>query len=66
MTMTTGEVRHRPTLPTEIGEPEGELNLVIWAGYAEDGSFDPKVDWVTDFEEQDRLRGQHQGRQHLR
>jgi putative spermidine/putrescine transport system substrate-binding protein len=34
----------------EIGEPEGELNLVIWAGYAEDGSFDPKVDWVTEFE----------------
>ena len=39
-------------LPTEIGEPEGELNLVTWAGYAEDGSYDPKVDWVTDFEKQ--------------
>ena len=39
-------------LPTEIGEPEGELNLVTWAGYAEDGSYDPKVDWVTDFEKE--------------
>ena len=37
---------------TEIGEPEGELNLVAWAGYVEDGSTDPKVDWVTDFEEE--------------
>ena len=37
---------------TEIGEGEGELNLVAWAGYVEDGSTDPKVDWVTDFEEE--------------
>src|SRR5262245_15119731 len=37
---------------TEIGEPEGELNLITWAGYAEDGSTDPKVDWVTDFEKE--------------
>ena len=39
-------------LPTEVGEPEGELNLVAWAGYVEDGSTDPKVDWVTDFEKE--------------
>ncbi len=37
---------------TELGEPEGELNLVNWAGYVEDGSTDPKVDWVTDFEKE--------------
>jgi putative spermidine/putrescine transport system substrate-binding protein len=37
---------------TELGEPEGELNLIGWAGYAEDGSTDPKVDWVTDFEKE--------------
>ena len=35
---------------TEVGEGEGELNLVAWAGYVEDGSTDPAVDWVTDFE----------------
>ena len=37
---------------TEVGEGEGELNLVAWAGYVEDGSTDPAVDWVTDFEKE--------------
>jgi putative spermidine/putrescine transport system substrate-binding protein len=37
---------------SEIGELEGEVNLVAWAGYVEDGSTDPKVDWVSDFEQQ--------------
>ena len=42
-----------PDLPMleEVGEGEGELNVLSWAGYAEDGSTDPKVDWVTPFEE---------------
>jgi putative spermidine/putrescine transport system substrate-binding protein len=35
---------------TKLGTPEGQLNVVAWAGYAEDGSTDPKVDWVTPFE----------------
>lgn len=34
------------------GEPEGQLNLIAWAGYAENGSNDPTVDWVTPFTEQ--------------
>jgi len=38
--------------PTELGAAEGEVNLVAWAGYVEDGSTDPKVDWVTDFEKE--------------
>lgn len=33
-----------------LGTPEGELNIVAWVGYAEDGSTDPAVDWVTPFE----------------
>jgi len=37
--------------PTAIGEGEGQLNLIAWAGYVEDGSTDPAVDWVTSFEE---------------
>jgi putative spermidine/putrescine transport system substrate-binding protein len=41
-----------PKAATEVGEGEGELNLIIWAGYAEDGSTDPKVDWVTGFEKE--------------
>jgi putative spermidine/putrescine transport system substrate-binding protein len=28
------------------------VSLVAWAGYVEDGSTDPKVDWVTPFEKQ--------------
>jgi putative spermidine/putrescine transport system substrate-binding protein len=34
-----------------LGKGEGRVDLIIWAGYAEDGSTDPKVDWVTDFEQ---------------
>ena len=43
-----------PDLPMkeEIGEFEGEVNILAWPGYAEDGSNDPKVDWVTPFEEE--------------
>ena len=33
-----------------VGNGEGQLNLIAWAGYAENGSNDPKVDWVTPFE----------------
>jgi putative spermidine/putrescine transport system substrate-binding protein len=36
----------------KLGAGEGKLNLIAWAGYAEDGSTDPKVDWVTPFEKQ--------------
>ena len=35
----------------ELGAGEGNLNLIAWAGYAEDGSTDPAVDWVTPFEQ---------------
>ena len=35
-----------------VGQGEGQLNIIAWAGYAEDGSTDPKVDWVTPFEKQ--------------
>ncbi len=43
-----------PDLPMkeEVGEFEGELNVLAWPGYAEDGSNDPKVDWVTPFEDE--------------
>jgi putative spermidine/putrescine transport system substrate-binding protein len=34
-----------------LGAGEGAVNLVAWAGYAEDGSNDPKVDWVHPFEQ---------------
>jgi putative spermidine/putrescine transport system substrate-binding protein len=34
----------------KVGAGEGQLSIIAWAGYAEDGSTDPKVDWVTPFE----------------
>ncbi len=37
---------------TRLGPPEGELAIVAWAGYAEDGSTDRTVDWVTPFEKE--------------
>ena len=30
---------------------EGQVNIIAWAGYAEDGSTDPAYDWVTPFED---------------
>ena len=40
-----------PKALTKLGKGEGQVNLVAWAGYVEDGSTDPKVDWVSDFEQ---------------
>jgi len=36
----------------ELGEFEGEVSLIAWAGYVEDGSTDPAYDWVTGFEQE--------------
>jgi putative spermidine/putrescine transport system substrate-binding protein len=36
----------------KLGTGEGKLSVLAWPGYAEDGSNDPKVDWVTPFEKQ--------------
>ena len=41
-----------PDLPMKksIGAMEGEVNILAWPGYAEDGSNDKTIDWVTPFE----------------
>jgi putative spermidine/putrescine transport system substrate-binding protein len=36
-------------LPTAIGTGEGELDIIVWAGYAEDGSNVKEYDWVNPF-----------------
>src|SRR5262245_10123068 len=43
-----------PNVPMQqsLGTMEGTVNILAWPGYAEDGSNDPKVDWVTPFEKQ--------------
>ncbi len=35
-----------------IGEGEGALSIVAWAGYIERGETDKNYDWVTDFEKE--------------
>jgi len=50
---TGGSAGSVPDVPMakKIGTNEKQLNLIVWAGYAEDGTNDPKVDWVTPFEQ---------------
>jgi putative spermidine/putrescine transport system substrate-binding protein len=33
-----------------VGDGEKNLNVLVWPGYAEDGSIDPLIDWVSPFE----------------
>lgn len=50
---TGGSTRQKPPdvkVLGALGTPEGELDVVAWAGYAEDGSNDKTQDWVTPFE----------------
>src|SRR4029077_5691466 len=37
---------------TSVGPGEGELNIICWASYCEDGSVTKGVDWVTPFEQE--------------
>jgi putative spermidine/putrescine transport system substrate-binding protein len=39
-----------------IGQGEGALTLVAWPGYAENGTSDPRVDWVTPFEDRTKCK----------
>ncbi len=42
-----------PSLPTSLGSTQGQsINVLAWPGYVENGSTDPTVDWVTDFQKQ--------------
>ena len=34
-----------------LQDTPGTINVLAWPGYAEDGTNDPNVDWVTPFEE---------------
>lgn len=52
---SSGTTRAEPpkeSMASSLGAGEGQLNLIAWAGYAEDGSNDPSVDWVHPFEAQ--------------
>jgi putative spermidine/putrescine transport system substrate-binding protein len=49
---TAGAPLPKIAMAQSVGKGEGQLNIVVWAGYAEDGSNDKKVDWVHPFEQQ--------------
>jgi putative spermidine/putrescine transport system substrate-binding protein len=49
---TTKEVRVAETM----GQGEGQVSLVSWNGYLEDGSDDPTVDWISPFEKKTKCR----------
>src|SRR5262245_46346961 len=40
-----------PAAQEEIGEGEGAVSILAWPYYAEDGTFNDGLDWVTSFEE---------------
>ncbi|MCE9621362.1 MAG: spermidine/putrescine ABC transporter substrate-binding protein [Actinomycetia bacterium] len=49
---TPGEVDYMWTPNADLlAGAEGQVNIVAWAGYIEDGSTDPAYDWVTPFTE---------------
>jgi len=47
-----GETQEAETgeMMQEIGEGEGQVDIIAWAGYIERGETDPAFDWVTDYE----------------
>lgn len=53
-TGTSGDRAKPPDIPAlqTLGTGEGSINILAWPGYAENGTTDPSVDWVTPFEQQ--------------
>ncbi|WP_400997632.1 ABC transporter substrate-binding protein [Agromyces sp. GXQ0307] len=49
---TSGDSASTDDALTELGEAEGQVSILAWPGYVEDGSNDPTIDWVTPFEEE--------------
>ena len=61
-----GSSKSSTSAPKELGKGEGALSIIVWAGYAENGSTSPDYDWVTPFEKKNRLQDHGQDRQHVR
>ncbi|GAA1058113.1 spermidine/putrescine ABC transporter substrate-binding protein [Agromyces luteolus] len=49
---TSGDSASTDETLTELGDAEGQVSILAWPGYVEDGSNSPDVDWVTPFEEE--------------
>lgn len=53
LTLVSGlSVTFAQDMMTEVGDGEGAVDIIAWAGYIENGSTDPAFDWVTSFTEE--------------
>jgi putative spermidine/putrescine transport system substrate-binding protein len=48
---TGGGATAAPSVPTALGATEGEVSVLAWPGYVENGSTDPAYNWVKPFED---------------
>lgn len=49
---TGGTTPEASNMLTELGEMEGQVSILAWPGYVEDGTNYPEYDWVSSFEEE--------------
>jgi len=49
---TSGGGAPEKSAAAKLGKNEGAISILAWPGYVEDGSSDPKVDWVHPFEKE--------------
>lgn len=49
---TGGDTPTATNMLTELGEFEGQVSILAWPGYVEDGTNYPEYDWVSSFEEE--------------
>jgi putative spermidine/putrescine transport system substrate-binding protein len=45
-----GAAAHAQDMKKEVGAGEGQVNIVAWPGYIENGATDKSYDWVSEFE----------------
>jgi putative spermidine/putrescine transport system substrate-binding protein len=48
--LASGTVAFGQEMKKEIGAGEGQVDILAWAGYIENGATDKNYDWVTEFE----------------
>ena len=52
LTAPGGSLAQSAAMLTSLGQNEGQLSVIAWAGYLERGQTDKAYDWVTPFEKQ--------------
>ncbi|MEN9740347.1 MAG: hypothetical protein RLZ72_613 [Actinomycetota bacterium] len=49
---TGGSTGDTNAMLTELGDYEGQVSILAWPGYVEDGTSDPNYDWISSFEKE--------------